>query len=95
MKEVRKQTSKAQPKTIKTYVTVSALFDPNGQLTPEDIGWRDGRIFHIDKVLGVENYPKDSAVNLDMKFTCLVWGKICYLYFENWSKWFVEEKIAA
>ena len=94
MRTVKGSTNKKQDKKIKTYVTVSALFYPNGTLTPEYIEWRDGRIFHIDKIIGVENFPESSPLNLDLRYTCVVWGKICYLYLENSSKWFVEEKVA-
>ena len=95
MKSVKDQSHKAQPKTIKTYVTVSAIFNLDGKLTPEYIRWRDGRIFRIEKIIGVENYTKDSIINMDVMYTCSILGKVCHLYFENWSKWFVEEKVAA
>ena len=75
----------------KVFVTVTARFDKEGNITPLSIVWIDGRIFEIDKVTEVRRAASLKAGGIGLRFTCRIQGKLTYLYFED-PKWFVESK---
>jgi len=72
-----------EAKRIKKYVQVTADF------------FTDGRKFRIDKIKDIRRAASLKAGGTGIRYTCLVWGKECYLFYEENYKWFVEEKVAA
>ena len=55
MSEARSYLSRYSPENTntKTYVTVKACFNPEGEISPEAVIWEDGRSFDIDRVTEV------------------------------------------
>ena len=84
-----------EAKRIKKYVQVTADFFTDGRLRPLLITWEDGRKFRIDKIKDIRRAATLKAGGTGIRYTCLVWGKECYLFYEENYKWFVEEKVAA
>ena len=80
-------------KRIKKYVEVTAAFDANGSLRPLFIKWDDGREFHIDKIKDIRRTNSVAVSGKGIRYTVLIWGKVCYLFYEENYKWFVEEKV--
>ena len=80
-------------KREKKYVEVTAAFLAHGRLRPLYIKWDDGREFHIDKIKDIRR-ASSSVGDVGIRYTVLIWGKVCYLFYEENYKWFVEQKVA-
>ncbi len=78
-------------KRIKKYVEVTAAFCADGRLRPLYIKWDDVREFHIDRIKDIRR-ASSSIGDEGVRYTVFIWGKTCYLYYEENYKWFVEAK---
>ena len=87
-----RQVSYMKEKIHKEYVHVSADFTPDGRLRPTCVTWADGRKFMIDKVKDIRRAASLKAGGAGIRFTCMILGKECYLFYEENYKWFVEAK---
>lgn len=76
----------------KIYVKVTAVFTPDGELTPTSITWEDGRTFEIGKITDRRRAASLKAGGTGIRYTCMIWGREHYLYYEENYKWFVEAK---
>ena len=87
---------------VKTYVSVSVVFNEDGQMLPREIIWTDGRKYEIDRVKDVKQAAAMRCGGQGDRYTIFVDGQERYLYFErncsltgnNIGKWFVERKVA-
>ena len=77
----------------KTYVKVTADFYPDGRLRPVTMTWTDGRVFEIDRISDIRRAASLKAGGTGLRYTCFICGRMCYLYYEENYKWFVEEKV--
>ncbi len=77
---------------IKTFVAVTAAYDPDGNLRPLAIHWRDGTTFTVDKVVETRPAASLKVGGCGTLFSCRIRNKITHLFFEN-GRWFVEEKV--
>lgn len=75
----------------KIYVTVKAIFYPEGLLKPVSLIWEDGREYMIDKVLDIRRAASLKAGGLGIRYTCRIANKETYLFFEE-GRWFMERK---
>jgi hypothetical protein len=73
----------------KTFVTVTAVHDPDGKTKPLAIIWTNGKQYEIDKVMDARMAPSLKAGGLGMRYSCRIMGKEVYL-FEDEGRWFVE-----
>ena len=78
-------------KRVKKYVEVTAAFCADGRLRLLFIKWDDGREFHIDKIKDIRG-ASSSIGGKGIRYTVLIWGKVCYLFYEDNLRWFVEVK---
>lgn len=88
--------------TEKIYVTVSAEWDGDGNITPTAIHWADGTLYTIDRVLAVDQAASMRAGGFGLRYkvrlSCEeqgVFGKVRYLFLEKGlqpERWFVEGK---
>lgn len=76
---------------MKQYVSVTAIFDEDGNLLPINIVWEDGRKFPIDKVTDVRYAASLKAGGAGIRYTCQIGGKKRYLFLED-QRWFVDAK---
>ena len=76
---------------MKQYVSVTAIFDEDGNLLPINIVWEDGRKFPIDKVTDVRYAASLKAGGAGRRYTCKIGGKERYLFLED-QRWFVDAK---
>ena len=76
----------------KEYVRVTADFSPDGSVRPVCVTWRDGRRFEIDRVKDVRRAASLEAGGVGLRYTCMILGRECFLFYEDSSKWFVEAK---
>ena len=76
---------------MKQYVSVTAIFDEDGNLLPSNIVWEDGRKFPIDKVTDVRYAASLKAGGAGIRYTCQIGGKERYLFLED-QRWFVDAK---
>ena len=74
---------------MKQYVSVTAIFDEDGNLLPINIVWEDGRKFPIDKVTDVRYAASLKAGGAGIRYTCQIGGKERYLFLED-QRWFVD-----
>lgn len=75
----------------KVYVTVTACFDADGDITPLSIRWEDGRTFEIDRVLEVREAASLKVSGQGLRFTCRILGHVTHLFLDD-DRWFVEGK---
>ena len=75
----------------KVYVEVTALFDLEGNMTPLEIFWEDGRRFEIDRVLDRRRAASLKAGGVGIRYLCRIRGRETYLFCEG-PRWFVEGK---
>lgn len=75
----------------KLFVEVEVNFNTDGIMTPVELVWRDGRKFHIDKVLDIRRAASLKAGGMGMRYKCRISGREKYLFFED-NRWFVEIK---
>ncbi|WP_191440537.1 hypothetical protein [Anaerotruncus colihominis] len=75
----------------KVYVEVTALFDLEGNMTPLEIFWEDGRRFEIDRVLDRRRAASLKAGGVGIRYLCRIRGRETYLFYEG-PRWFVEGK---
>ena len=76
---------------MKQYVSVTAIFDEDGNLLPINIVWEDGRKLPIDKVTDVRYAASLKAGGAGIRYTCQIGGKERYLFLED-QRWFVDAK---
>lgn len=76
---------------MKEYVSVTARFDSDGNLLPVTLHWKDGRSFHIDKILGIRYAATLKAGGAGVRYSCRIAGKQRYLFLDN-NRWFVDCK---
>ena len=74
----------------KVYVQVRADFFPDGRLRPLQITWRDGRKFPIDRVTQCRRAAAFRAGGCGIRYTCIIGGNPCHLFYEEGGRWFVE-----
>ena len=76
----------------KVYVQVTAVFMPDGRLRPVMVTWEDGRHFEVDRVIDIRRAASIKAGGCGIRYTCMISGRPCYLFYEENYKWFVEAK---
>ena len=76
---------------MKEYVSVTARFDPDGNLLPVKLHWKDGRVFDIDKILDIRYAASLKAGGAGIRYFCRIEGHERYLFLED-SRWFVDGK---
>ncbi|NTU88686.1 MAG: hypothetical protein HGA54_02110 [Actinobacteria bacterium] len=76
----------------KQYVEVIARFDEEGNMTPLEIKWEDGRTFEIDRVLDARRAASLKVGGIGVRYLCEIASRQTYLFFED-PAWFVEEKV--
>ncbi|MDO4420223.1 MAG: hypothetical protein Q4B92_07680 [Ruminococcus sp.] len=76
---------------MKQYISVTARFDPDGNLLPLKIHWNDGRSFDIDRVTDVRYAASLKAGGMGIRYTCRILGTQRYLFLEE-NRWFVDAK---
>ena len=74
---------------MKRYVTVTAIFDEDGNLLPLSITWKDGRKFPIDKVSDIRYAASLKAGGAGIRYTVSIGGNQKYLFLED-NRWFVD-----
>ena len=84
----------------KVYVTVRTDFLSDGTMLPRILKWEDGRKYRIDEILNVAPAAAQKAGGFGDRYTVLICGKQCYLFFERnkgdrggaIGRWFVERR---
>ena len=75
---------------MRTYVSITALHDTDGKITPLILHWPDGRRFEIDKLLNVKPAPTVGS-GIGKKYVCRICGKEVNLFCDNLDgKWYIE-----
>ncbi|GHU79713.1 hypothetical protein AGMMS49992_32000 [Clostridia bacterium] len=83
---------------FKVYVPVTADFDESGRVTPRSFRWEDGRIYEVDKVLGVHAAYAQKSGSQGDRYTVRIHNQTRFLYFEHnpqfgqtiTGRWFIE-----
>lgn len=75
----------------KVYVDVIARFSTDGHLTPVSFTWENGRVYRIQQIQGCETTWNKYA---GIKYTCMVNGMKCSLYYERNFQWFLIRRTA-
>lgn len=77
----------------KQYVSVTAKFDPDGNIIPLRIHWDDGRSFDIDRVTDIRFATSLKASGAGIRYTCRIRSIERYLFLEE-NRWFIENSKA-
>lgn len=75
----------------KIYISVKAVFYPDGGFKPTSLVWEDGREYEIDRVTDIRRAASLKAGGTGIRYTCKVRGKEVYLFLEE-DRWFMERK---
>ena len=78
----------------KEYVQVTAIFTSDGRILPQLITLDDGRKYSIDKITDVRRAASLKAGGAGIRYTCRIWGKNCYIFYEENYRWFIEMKVS-
>ena len=78
----------------KVYVDVIVYYDKDGNITPLEIIWKNGKRYEIDKVLDMQKMASRKAGGIGIRYTVRISGQDRFLYHEmgEGDKWFVESK---
>ena len=85
---------KGKMEKIKVYVEVHAVFTMDGRLLPVSFTWEDGQRYKIDRITECARCASMKAGGTGMRYTCIVGGRECHLFYEENLKWFMERKTA-
>ncbi len=75
----------------KIYVSVKAVFYPDGGFEPTTLVWEDGREYEIERVTDIRRAASLKAGGVGIRYTCKVRGREVYLFLEQ-DRWFMERK---
>jgi len=75
----------------KIYISVRAVFYPDGGFKPTSLIWEDGREYPIDRVTDIRRAASLKAGGTGIRYTCKVAGKQVHLFLEE-DRWFMERK---
>jgi len=75
----------------KVFVEVSAIFSPDGELTPKSFVWEDGIKYEIDKVYDHKKSASFKVGGQGIRYNCRIMGKEVYMFLEE-GRWFMEGK---
>ena len=79
----------------RVYVELRVSFSADGNMTPVQIKWKDGRVFEIDRVLDVRRAASEAG-SMGVRYTVKIMGQVRRLFFEDAysdtgrPRWFVE-----
>ena len=76
----------------KVYVDVNATFSKDGRLIPKSFIWTDGHVYDIQRVKNVCRAASLKAGGVGIRYTCVVDGRECHLYYEDNNMRFLEGK---
>lgn len=75
----------------KIYVSVKAVFYPDGGCQPTSLIWEDGREYEIKKVTDIRRAASLKAGGTGTRYTCKVGNREVYLFLEE-DRWFMERR---
>lgn len=74
---------------MKRFVQVRATFEEGGSIVPETITWDAEHCYPISKVIDIRYKKLLDERKREIKFTCVILGKIKYLYYDE-RRWYVK-----
>lgn len=77
-------------KLYKRYITVEALINREGKVTPLALYWENGERFEIDKILNTPRQSCSKVGGCGLLYECQIHGQTRQLYYEQGSRWFIE-----
>jgi len=78
--------------SAKVYVEMLARFTEGGELEPVCFTWEDGQRYEIDRVVDCQRRASRKAGGAGIRYTCIVEGKPCYIFYEENYQWFLERR---
>ena len=75
----------------KQYISVTAAFDADGNITPLCINWDDGRHFKIDRITDIRYAASLNAGGAGIRYTCRIGAREKYIFLEE-NRWFLENE---
>ena len=76
---------------MKQYVSVTAKFDPDGNIMPLTINWDGGRVFDIDRITDIRYAASLKAGGAGIRYTCRIKQTEKYLFLED-NRWFINNE---
>ncbi len=73
---------------MKRFVSVRATFEEGGNIVPEIITWDENHCYPISKVIDIRYKRLPDKRKCEIKFTCVILGKIRYLFYDE-KRWYV------
>ncbi len=75
----------------KIYLSVTAVFYPDGGFKPTSFVWEDGHEYRIERVIDIRRAASLKAGGVGIRYTCKVQNKEVYLFLEE-DRWFMERR---
>jgi len=81
----------------RVYVELRVSFSAEGNMTPVQVKWKDGRVFEIDRVLDMRRAASDAG-SMGVRYTVKIMGQVRRLFFEDAysdtgrPRWFIESE---
>lgn len=73
----------------KIYISVKAVFYPDGGFQPTSFVWEDGQEYEISRVTDIRRAASLKSGGAGIRYTCKVENKEVYLFMEE-DRWFME-----
>ena len=80
---------------MKVYVDVIARFSKDGQMLPVSFIWEDDHRYEIDRIIKCERAASRKAGGAGLRYTCMVEGRQCNIFYEENCRWFLERRRAS
>ncbi len=82
--------SQETEKCYKVYVDVGVEFSSDGFMRPLWVRMPDGQTFGVDRVRQCVRAASRKVGGIGLRYTVVISGKECCLYYEENYRWFVE-----
>ena len=76
----------------KVYVTMNVQMRRDGSWYPKSIIWEDGRLYRVERVLGVTRAAAQKVGGCGDRYTLVVEGHERYFFNDN-GRWFTEAPV--
>jgi len=76
---------------IQVYVTVKAVFRPDGRVMPDAVRWENGKWYSIDKITDIHRAVSPRTGAGGLRYTVHIGKRQTFLFLED-DRWFVERR---
>ena len=76
---------------IRVYVTVKAVFGPDGRVVPISVRWENGKWYSVDRILDIHRAVSPRTGTGGLRYTVNIGKQQTFLFLDQ-DRWFVERR---